>query len=459
MADSLPTFVVDPTCGGGAFLLAVLDAFVQRGAAAEVALERVGGIDVDASAVATCRRVVEAWAAAHGVSDVRAVHDRVVVGDALAPWPADWPTPDLIVGNPPFASPLRVTGDRTSAALPEVASAFRRTHADVLGPYADLAAIHLLSAGMRLAPTGRIAMVLPQSMLAGRDAAALRAWFDARFPIETMWISAERHFDAAVRVCAPVLAGPGVDLDPTDLDPTDVEGARWADAAAGAMGVPDVSGLAVAGRLGSMARATAGFRDEYYALADACVERRDGSTGPRLATVGSIDPLEFRWGTEPIRFAKSVWHRPSVDVGRFDERWTTWLEAQLQPKVLLPTQARVLEPYVDSDGDVVPVTPLISVLAEPADLDRVAAVLLAPAVVAWAARRSFGSALSTGALKLRAADVLDIPLPADDEAWAEAASLVAEGPGAVERIGASMQRAYGADSDVLEWWAARLPRR
>lgn len=438
----MPAFVVDPTCGGGAFILAALDAFVARGVAPADAIERVAGLDIDPRAVATADRVVRMWAQGHGV-DVDEV--RVEVADALNVWPSGWPVADLILGNPPFASPLRATKSRASAVLPPNAAAFREQHRNELGPYADLAAIHLLNAAHRVHPErGRLVMVLPQSILAGRDAALLRQWLAKELPLEDLWISGEKLFDANVRVFAPILARTAAETSRS-----------WTDAAASEMGVPN-PGLSTSGQvLGSMCESTAGFRDEYYGMAEACVEGEADDGRCRLATVGSIEPLEMLWGEVPTRFAKEQWQRPVVEEALVPLKVRPWFERQRAPKVLLPTQARILEPFVDRLGTVIPITPLLSISAAAEDLDRIAAVLLAPGVSAWAARRGFGSALSVNAIKLRAADVLDIPLPAVQDRWDEAAAFVAEGPAAIDRIAALMHEAYGGDRVVLDWWQRR----
>ncbi len=439
---AVPAFVVDPTCGGGAFILAALDAFVARGIAPARAIERVAGLDIDPVAVSTAREVVQIWAATHGLS---VVDPLVEIGDAFGVWPGDWPVAELVLGNPPFASPLRATKSRSSAELPPAAAAFREQHRSELGPYANLAAMHLLNAAHRVDPdSGRLVMVLPQSMLAGRDAAPLREWLAHELPLEDLWISGKKLFDASVRVFAPILARLA-----------DVDASTWTDVAASEMGVPD-PGLPTTGDvLGSMCHATAGFRDEYYGMAEACVEGEPGDGRCRLATVGSVEPLEVLWGVVPTRFAKSLWHRPVVDVSAVPVKVRPWFERQRSPKVLLPTQARILEPFVDRDGSIIPITPLLSIAAEADDLDHIAAVLLAPTVSAWAARRGFGSALSADAIKLRAADVLDIPLPKGRRQWDEAAALVGEGPTAVDQIAVLMHEAYDSDPELMEWWRRR----
>lgn len=443
----VPAFIVDPTCGGGAFLLAALDELVARGVSPSDAVDRVAGLDIDPRAVATAREVIRMWAAGHGVPSVES---HIEVGDALADWPTDWPVAELVVGNPPFASPLRATKSRSSAELPPAAAAFREEHRSELGPYADLAAMHLLNAAHRVDPsTGRLVMVLPQSMLAGRDAAPLREWLASALPLEDLWISGEKLFDANVRVFAPVLArsAPAANLS-------------WTEAAATEMGVPDPGLSATTGVLGSMCEATAGFRDEYYGMAAACVEGEPDDERCRLVTVGAVEPLEVMWGVVPTRFAKTLWERPVVDEAAVPMAVRPWFERQRSPKVLLPTQARILEPFVDREGTAIPITPLLSISTlsdsgAPEDLDLIAAVLLAPAVAAWAARRGFGSALSTNAIKLRAADVLDIPLPADRTKWREAAALVTDGPTAVDRIAELMHDAYAGTPDVMRWWQTR----
>ncbi len=441
--SDLPGSVVDPTCGGGAFLLTALDAYVAAGLGPADALGRVAGLDISEEAVATARRVLACWAGLHGVAPMP---ERVQLGDALGPWPDSGSAPDLVLGNPPFASPLRSAAG--ADGLPASAASFRRRHQSELGPYADLAAVHLLNAAQRVeATSGRIALVLPQSVLAGRDAASLRDWLAERFPLAGLWITDTKVFEASVMVCAPILDGRA-----------SAATASWAETAAHAMGVPEPAIDATrpdAEVLGSMVEATAGFRDEYYALAEACVEGTDDDDRCRLATVGSIDPLESFWGSRLTRFAKQTWQRPVVDESALPASVVGWYERQRVPKVLVPTQARTLEPFVDRSGRFVPVTPLLSVTAAPEDLDHVAALLLAPSVLAWALRRTFGSALSVRAVKLRARDVLDLPLPSRRERWDDAAALVGRGPAAVGRIGSLMNEAFAADDTVLAWWNER----
>ena len=83
------------------------------------------------------------------------------------------------------------------------------------------------------------------------------------------------------------------------------------------------------------------------------------------------------------------------------------------PKVLVATQTRVVEAVADVDGAWVPSTPVVAVPAPPERLWHVLAALLAPPVTAWALHETAGTALAPGAWKLSAAQVRQLPAPAD----------------------------------------------
>ncbi len=468
--DSAPTFVLDPTCGGGAFLLAALDRLVAFGLEPSDALVRIGGIDIDEGAVHAARLSVGAWGrlAAASVDSIRIACQRICVGDQLLGWPEAWPDVEVVLGNPPFATPLR--GQPLSAAAQQV----REERRDRLGPYADLAAIHLAVCVERVVPGGRVCLVLPQSLLAGRDTADLRCWIESVAPMADIWATAAPVFDAAVRVWSPLLIkSPG---HTALVTASPGQAISWSEAAAGAIGVPTVH-LRSAEKLGSLlTSATAGFRDEFYALADACVELGEVSASGelpdgyfRLATVGSLDPLVSWWGQRPTRFAKQMWHEPVVESARVEGKNGLWLSQMAVPKVLLPTQSRIFEPFVDRDGTIAPATPLLALHADPDAIDLVAAVLLAPQIVAWAFAQWFGAALSVDAIKVAARDLASFPLPPDRGAWNEAAAIIASADGlaagpALRRAieaGTVMHRAYGRrqspddDDAVLRWWHTR----
>jgi SAM-dependent methyltransferase len=393
--------VLDPACGGGAFLL---DAARHT--------DRLVAIDIDPLAVAVTEAALFLATGRRPVTHV---------GDALVD---EWPAADVVVGNPPFLSQLR--GD----------TARSRDRAAALGAkgYVDDAALFLLAAARH---AGRVALLQPESIVSAASAASVRA--EVGPLVERIWVPDRPLFDAAVRVVGVVL----------DRRAAGIE--RWSSVVADARGVPSVD-IGPRGTLGERCEITAGFRDEYYGLAP-FVRERDGAP---LITCGLIDPASCRWGAEPARYGRRRWAAPAVDLdGLASSSLAGWADRQLVPKVLVATQTRVIEAVVDEVGAWLPCTPVLSVVPVDLDLWHVLAVLLAPPVSAWALREAGGAALSGDAVKLSATQLRAIPLPAAGPDWDDAA--VALRSGDVLAAGAAMGRAYGID--VLGWWSARLPYR
>jgi hypothetical protein len=207
--------------------------------------------------------------------------------------------------------------------------------------------------------------------------------------------------------------------------------------------------------VGDLATAPAGFRDQYYGLVPHVAEHAAVDRGAPLVTAGLIDLGSCAWGERPASFAKRRWVAPVVDLDSVDGKAAEWVARQRVPKVVVATQTRVIEAAVDVAGDWVASVPTIAVIAPPEQLWLLAAALCAPATSAIALRSFAGAALSGDAIKLSASAVLDLPLPADRDAWARGADRLSAGdlPGYADAMGA----AYGIDDGgaLLDWWHAR----
>ncbi len=510
--------VADPAVGAGTFLLAAADALVARGRPpAEVVAELLWGADIDPEALAVARRALAAWLEDQPAppppparrAALAALDQHLVVADSLAVGPdALWPglagrRVAAVVGNPPFQDQLAAATARSV----DRSATLRARLGEVVGGYADTAALFLVAALDLVAPGGRVVLVQPQSVLAGRDAAAARSAVASRTRIEGLWVAGDHAFPTARVPAVAVVArrpldgddevgiaaqverwqGSQVDPAPARTVPSAVAtaalaGGAWSALVVDLLGVPpsglsteetpseDLSseGVSAGATLAALATATAGFRDEYYGVAPFVREATPGAdTTAALVTSGAIAPGRTTWGERPIRFARRRWERPVVDVDGVRAgggRLAGWADRVLRPKVVLATQTRVLEAAVDRVGRWWPSVPVIAVVPDlPADLDRVAAVLLAPPVSAWAHEQAAGAALSSGALKLAARQVAAVPLPTDGAAWRAAADLVPalDDPGpagraALDALGVHMTAAYGADDAVLAWWRQRL---
>ncbi len=442
--------VCDPSCGDGVFLLAAARALEARGLdRSRIALDLLWGVDVDARAVDAASEAIAAWA---GVSP--GDHLRVADGLDDLGWSARF---DVVVGNPPFLNQLQRATVRARPTRWDECS----------GAYTDTAFLFMLVGLDLVRDGGRVVLVQPQSFAAARDAAGVRDAIGARGAVTGMWTCDELVFDASVRVCAPVIergASPAHAVprwhgrEVTEAAPVATPSSdTWSRLLVRADEAPAVD-LVATDRLGSIASATAGFRDQFYGLTDHVVDREDADEHewPRLVTCGAIDPAACTWGARSVRYAGRRWQHPRVDVaGIGDAAVRQWVLDRLVPKVVLATQTKVLEAAVDVEGTWVPSTPVIAVHAAPDALFRVLAVLLAPPVSAWAASGFAGTALASDAIKLSARQVLEAPLPVHEAPWAEAASALCAGD--VYRAGALMTTAYNADDDVFEWWTRRLP--
>ena len=521
--------ILDPACGSGHFLtvaadrvglaLATLRTARPDPSAEEVERARrdvvrccIYGVDIDPIAVEICKFALSSSSQNHriccGNSLLGSTPRQLAEGDSADTgfqpfnWHLEFPQVfnggrtnpetgwsggfDVIVGNPPFLNQLA-----TSTAQPQKTAAFlKRRYPGVAGGYADTAAVFAELASQLVRPEGgRIGLVQPASILASADAGGARRNLAERGNLETLWIAAERAFEASVQTCAVVLRnGPETvselqrfkGLDFSELAPLRVDRAQirgmdtWAPLIAEGFGIPRVD-LDQSRTLGEVLTATADFRDQYYGLAP-FVEEADGSEpdGARwaaLVTVGLIEPAELVWAKRPTRFNKVRYEAPIVDLDRLraESDLGEWAANRLVPKLLLATQTRVVEVVVDEAGVLLPSVPVITVTTRDISLWHAAAALMSPPITAWAAARYMGAALSIDGLKLSASQVQNLPMPSVSADWDAAAELTREASGSASppertqrliEAGALMCRAYGvtAADQLMAWWTKRLTR-
>ena len=495
--------VCDPACGGGSFLLAAARHLHAQGARRRrIVRELIWGADIDRVGLAAAEAALALWAGEAPPPGRLVVDDPLRAGREL--W-RDAPAGgfDAVVGNPPFQSQLGRATARSGADQ----RLLRRRFGPAVRAYTDTAWLFLLLGCELVRPGGRVVLVEPQSVVAARDAAAVRAAVDRLAALRDLWLDGDRVFSAAVRVCAPVLerrrpdgplpgSGPvgghdgsgdpgGAGLpggagsgDPgsAGLPDGDGPGDSWARLWARALDLPPVA-LPAGPTLGDRATIVAGFRDQYYGLVDAVREAGPGEPGDGaapLVTSGALDWAACAWGRRPARYAKRRWQAPVVELARVAAGAPPiarrWVERTRVPKLVVATQTRVVEAAVDTEGGWVPSVPALAVLpagteegaggAGDVGLWRLAAALLSPAATAWLVRRAAGTGLERGALKVAAPDLAALPLPADRGAWDAAAGALAAfaaGPGEdalavyLDAIGV----AYGTPPSLSRWWRRR----
>lgn len=419
-----PVRVLDPACGDGRLLEEMRVRLHLLGHAVEMV-----GCDVDADALAQITH-----------PSTRTVH-----ANALD---LDWGDErfDIVVGNPPYLSQMSSDTSRGGASR----------HGG--GPYADAAA-EFLALAVRLADPdhGRVALVLPQSVLASRDAGPIRAQVDASADLAWSWWEADQQwFDASVHVCVLGFRRPST--GPSDP-------LAWTRVVTDELGIPalDLAALDTDGTIADRCDLNANFRDEYYALAPAV---DDGADGPPLVTSGLIDPLVCAWGDRRVKFNKRWFVAPRVDLSRLEGRFPAWAERKLVPKVLVANQTRTVEAVADVDGAWLPGVPVTTIipLAEDREIARrqvveVEAILCSPIAAALCWHVGGGTGLSSNSVRLSPSVLGSVPWPAGDLD----ASIAAAGAGDVLGCGRAVLAAYGCTGndteELFSWWARGLPSR
>ncbi len=426
-----PIRVLDPACGDGRFLLAVGQRLSALGHASELV-----GCEIDAGALDQV-----------GDAPVRLIHD-----DALT---HDWGDErfDIVIGNPPFLSQMAADTTRGGSSR----------HGG--GPYAD-AAVEFLALAVRLAAAdgGRVALVLPQSILAARDAGPVRrAVADQADLCWSWWEPRQQHFDASVNVCVLGFRRPASGS---------TTASTWTRVVTDRLGIPVVDRLSSSGTLGDRAELNVNFRDEYYALVPAV---SDHAAGPPLVTSGLIDPGRCHWGQRPVRFAKQVFAHPRVDLSKLTGRFPAWAARKLVPKVLVANQTRVIEAVADPDGGWLPGVPVTSVTPIAASTrqaasdqytsDRytatvweLAAVLTSPVASALAWHGVGGTGLSTTSVRVGPAVLAATPWPSGSLAPAVEALESGDIVGCGRHVTAAYELTGERADELFSWWAERLPQ-
>lgn len=398
---------------------------------------------------------------------------------------------DVILGNPPFLNQLEsaTVAQRGPAAMLQVITG------GVIRGYTDLSATFLYFAMQICRTRGRVALVQPQSLLAAKDAGPVRTAVLEDGSLAQLWVSNEHVFESAsVFTCAPTIERggprtgklarlstgsftslPDIEIDSDHLMTEET----WGHLVAAALGIPEFE-YTVGGSVGDIATATADFRDQYYGLEGFLVENADVEAPadrldelyPPIVTTGVIDLAVCDWGTETLKILKRSWTAPRIDRERMrtDGTLSDWITSRLIPKLILATQTKVLEVFVDETGRFVPSLPLITIAPHTAtDLWRLAAAVASPVCSAIAMQKYSGAAMTVHAIKLSAKQTLALPIPEEGPAWDEAAKLLSQAQGSADpsarfrhllEFARASCCAYRVPPDqervLIEWWSRRL---
>jgi len=208
--------VLDPACGGGAFLVPVARYLVKKAIAqgrstskaAQITIERLRGFELDAGLAAISRKLIAAmFKREFGVMIGREARAVVKEADTLAETlPRKF---DLVIGNPPYG---RIR-DRVHHSI---AAAAGRAH---FGGHTNFYSLFLLKSLDTLRPGGGLIFVLPTSFVAGPYFSGLRQEILDRAAVVRLDLHQDREnlFLGAVQdVCLLVLQKHGSNQLPLD---------------------------------------------------------------------------------------------------------------------------------------------------------------------------------------------------------------------------------------------------
>jgi adenine-specific DNA-methyltransferase len=187
--------VLDPMCGDGVFLQAAAEV-LRRYRPDRATAESVHGIDMDEGALSDARSRLEA----HGLR-ATLTHANFYSVDAPDGLLSTFNPFDAVVGNPPFVRYQMHSGGMRKLS---VQAAFRQGVA--LSGLASSWAAALVHAAAFLAPSGRLAMVLPAELLTVGYAEPVRRWLKSRFGAVRLVLFEKLQFEDATENVVLLLA-------------------------------------------------------------------------------------------------------------------------------------------------------------------------------------------------------------------------------------------------------------
>jgi len=440
--------VLDPACGGGAFLAPVARRIIEAlpGCAPRILVEnianRLRGYEIDAFAAWLSQVALDAVMLPITQEAGRQLPVLVVVCDSLKKTPPR-DRFDLVIGNPPYG---RVRLD------PEERARFKRSlfgHANLYGLFTDLALRHARADGV-------IAYVTPTSFLAGEYFKNLRALLgrDAR-PVTLDFVSARRGvFDDVLQETLLATYRRGSKQPVAVHEITPVEGGAVHVNGAGSYALPDdPSQPWILPRCAQQAPLVAALAGKSHRLEDWGYRV---STGPlvwnrfkkQLVTRAGRNRYPLIWAEAVASDGRFIWraekrgHTPWFEVHKGDEWLISSKPCVLLQRTTAKEQSRRLiaaalpADFLQEHGSVI-VENHLNMLRPINDAPAVTVPILAAFLNSAAADRAFRCI--NGSVAVSAYELEALPLPAPED-LAQLAKLVAS----------------SADRELIEAECARL---
>lgn len=439
--------VLDPACGGGAFLLGVLRATPKTARRARI--PHLLGRDLDELAVLLTQALVHDLGNAKS-TDTDMICAVIQQGNSLAdPWPAA----EAVLTNPPFLTRLR----ELTALNPALSRSMSERFGACAAPYTDVSTLFMVQARSHAKTLG---IVLPASVCGARDAKAARA--QTGTPQHTWCLPRGLFPDVGVAMVAAVWnEGAAGETQRWGDSPPAHRGIRRATAQSwgtllASEDEPPTFTVEASQRLGDVAEVDADFRDEYYHLRGNIFEA-EAAPPVRVYSSGLIGLGRSEWGEKSAKILGQRWSRPAVRRASLHPRQA----ARTRELILVATQTPVLEACWVPAGTAVGLTPVLSVQPRHNEgtwtAAKILATLLSPVATAWALDQSRGTALTLDVLKLSAAQLRNLPLPSLPlpPIGSELKAVQNGSRSALLSLARITTAAYGAPPEMVDWWARR----
>ncbi len=190
--------VLDPCCGGGAFLVAAASYLIAH----DRSLEGIAGWDVDPIAVEITRHRIWCLAKTHGVADerlLRLLSEQVRVVDGLDA-PGEF---DALLSNPPFGNAINKETGRDASDKARLKMRFP----DVAKGAYDFSFLFAARTTEVLRRGGRYGLVMPRSTLSLNAGAGLRERLCRDAAPETIWCPEDANLFDGADVFVALLVG------------------------------------------------------------------------------------------------------------------------------------------------------------------------------------------------------------------------------------------------------------
>jgi hypothetical protein len=325
---------------------------------------------------------------------------------------------DCILGNPPFINAIE---DSDSLVYK---SFTRYTYKD-LGGTADLGYLFLSQMTRLRSRSGMVGCVQPRAILNAKSAEGLRSRNGSDFNLNMIYSpnKADYFEGASVFICLLVLGDQSeckvsADVDCSSLtwqskeriptnwwqaltsessEETDFESASNREPVGAAF---DVSASMTTG--------------DAYAIKPFLIDSIDGE-GLCLVTTGLIDPRKCMWGETPCRYLKEDYAHPRVPIWQgIPKALARRLVRSSRPKIIVAGLSKIVECFVDTEGDFVGAVSTYSIF-HPEDsvdaLNELCEHLLSPEVSSRFTSELGGNAMGGGNITMAKSFLQCLPLP------------------------------------------------